>query len=257
MEPSETTRYASLRARAVLVTGGGSGIGAALVRAFCEQGARVGFLDIAAAPSESLVRAIAGDGLPPPVFMPCDLRDIDALRQAVAAMKTAIGPISVLVNNAAHDERHDWADVTPAYWDERFAVNLRHQFFAAQAVIDDMKADGGGSIINFTSTSWMVGVGGMAAYTAAKSGVIGLTRSLARDLGPFGIRCNAVAPGWVMTERQVSLWLTPESEKRLLEDQCLKFKLVPEDMAPLTLFLAADDSRAITSQTFVADAGLL
>ena len=188
----------------MLVSGGGSGIGAQIVRRFCEQGSQVAFVDIDAACSEELVAALAGEGLTAPLFIPCDLRDIEALRAAVAQAGEANGPITVLVNNAARDDRHAFDTVTPEYWDERFAVNLKHQFFAAQAVYPMMKQAGGGSVINMGSTSWMVGQGGMAAYTAAKSAVLGLTRSLARDWGPDNIRVNSIAPGWIMTERQTS-----------------------------------------------------
>ena len=161
----------------------------------------------------------------------------------------------MLINNAAHDERHQLEDVTVEYWDDRMAVNLRHQFFAAQAVWPMMKAAGGGSIVNFGSVSWMIGQGGMPGYTTAKSAVMGLTRALARDLGPDNIRVNSIAPGWIMTERQVSLWLTPEGEAELMRRQCLKRKLVPDDMARIALFLAADDSSAMTNQTYVCDGG--
>src|SRR5262249_53190677 len=154
-------------------------------------------------------------------FEVCDVRDIAALRRAIDNARTTLGPITILVNNAARDDRHVSEEVTPEYWDERFAVNLRHQFFAAQAVLPDMKQAGGGAIINFGSSSWMVGQGGMVAYTACKSAVLGLTRSLARDYGPYSIRVNAIAPGWVLTERQRALWLTPEKHAQLLEAQCL------------------------------------
>ena len=165
------------------------------------------------------------------------------------------GPITVLVNNAARDDRHPAAEVTPDYWDERFAVNLKHQFFAAQAVQPMMREAGGGSIINMGSTSWMVGQGGMAAYTAAKSAVLGLTRSLARDWGPDNIRVNSIAPGWIMTERQISKWLSPAGEAELMTRQCLKRKLYPDDIARVVLFLAADDSSAITNQSYIVDGG--
>jgi NAD(P)-dependent dehydrogenase (short-subunit alcohol dehydrogenase family) len=189
------------------------------------------------------------------LFIACDLRDIAALRAAIAEVAAAHGPITVLINNAAHDERHRLEDVTVEYWDDRMAVNLRHQFFAAQAVWPMMKAAGGGSIVNFGSVSWMIGQGGMPGYTTAKSAVMGLTRALARDLGPDNIRVNSIAPGWIMTERQVSLWLTPEGEAELLRRQCLKRKLMPDEMARIALFLAADDSSAMTNQTYVCDGG--
>jgi NAD(P)-dependent dehydrogenase (short-subunit alcohol dehydrogenase family) len=237
------------------VTGGGSGIGASIVEHFCAQRARVAFVDIERAASEALVAAIAARGQPAPVFLPCDLRDIAALQAAVAEARRRLGPVRVLVNNAAHDERHTIERVTPEYWDDRMAVNLRHQFFAAQAVAPDMAAAGGGSIVNLGSTSWVVGQGGMPAYLTAKSAVAGLTRALARDLGPQNIRVNCILPGWIMTERQVRLWLTPEGEAELLRRQCLKRKLLPEDVARVVLFFAADDSGACTSQSYIVDGG--
>jgi NAD(P)-dependent dehydrogenase (short-subunit alcohol dehydrogenase family) len=252
---STATIYPSLRDRSVFVTGGGSGIGASIVEHFCAQGSRVAFCDIAEVPSRARVDAIAAKGDPAPLFFPCDLRDIAALRKVIAEAAAANGPITVLVNNAAHDERHKLEEVTPEYWDDRINVNLRHQFFAAQAVAEGMKAAGGGAIINFGSTSWMIGMGGMAAYTAAKSANLGLTRSLARDLGPYNIRVNSIAPGWIMTQRQIDLWLTPEGEKELMARQCLKRKLVPADVARFVLFLASDDASAMTNQSYVVDGG--
>jgi D-xylose 1-dehydrogenase len=183
------------------------------------------------------------------------VRDIGQLEAAIAQAAEVNGPITVLINNAARDDRHDFDTVTSEYWDERFAVNLKHQFFAAQAVFPMMKAAGGGSIVNFGSTSWMIGQGGMPAYTTAKSAVAGLTRSLARDFGPFNIRVNCIAPGWIMTERQKSMWLTPEGMEELMKRQCLKRQLQPVEMARLALFLAAEDSSAMTNQTYVADGG--
>lgn len=247
--------YPSLEGRSVFVTGGGSGIGASIVSHFAAQGAKVAFVDIAREPSEALVAAIEVEGHAAPLFLPCDLRDIDALRAAVAEAASANGPITVLINNAAHDERHAIESVTPDYWDERMAVNLRHQFFAAQSVAPMMKGEGGGSIINFGSTSWMIGQGGMPGYTAAKSAIMGLTRGLARDLGPDNIRVNSIAPGWIMTERQIKLWLTPAGEKELMQRQCLKRKLEPADVARLTLFLTSEDSNAMTNQTYICDGG--
>ena len=247
--------YLSLEGRSVLITGGGYGIGAQMVRRFCEQGSRVAFIDIAVEPSEALVREVEGAGHGKPLFLQCDLRDIEALRRAVAQAAEANGPITVLVNNAARDDRHPWDSVTPEYWDERFATNLRHQFFAAQAVHDMMAGAGGGSIVNMGSVSWMVGQGGMAAYTAAKSAVLGLTRSLARDWGPDNIRVNSVAPGWILTERQRELWLTPDGKQELMTRQCLKRELEPDDVARVILFLAADDSAAMTNQSYIVDGG--
>ncbi|MFO1087665.1 MAG: SDR family oxidoreductase [Reyranellaceae bacterium] len=247
--------YPDLAGRSVLVTGGGSGIGAQIVRRFCEQGSRVSFLDIDRGASEELVGALAGEGLAQPLFQACDLRDIEALRACIARAGEANGPISVVVNNAARDDRHPFDTVTPEYWDERFAVNLRHQFFAAQAAYPMMKQAGGGSVINMGSTSWMAGQGGMAAYTAAKSAVLGLTRSLARDWGPDNIRVNSIAPGWIMTERQKTLWLNADGERELMTRQCLKRQLVPDDIARVVLFLASHASSAMTNQSYIVDGG--
>jgi D-xylose 1-dehydrogenase len=247
--------YPSLEGRVVFVTGGGSGIGASIVEHFCAQGSRVAFVDIERAASETLVDTIGRRGQPAPAFVPCDVRDVAALRDAMAQVRDRLGPIRVLVNNAAHDERHAIERVTPEYWDDRFAVNLRHQFFAAQAVAPDMAAAGGGAIVNFGSTSWLVGQGGMPAYLSAKAAIAGLTRALARDFGPMNIRVNCIVPGWIMTERQVRLWLTPEGEQELLRRQCLKRKLLPEDVARVVLFFAADDSGACTSQSYIVDGG--
>jgi NAD(P)-dependent dehydrogenase (short-subunit alcohol dehydrogenase family) len=247
--------YPSLKDRSVFITGGGSGIGASLVHHFAAQGSRVAFVDIAIEVSEQVVADVAGRGDGRPLFIECDLRNIEALREAIRRAADEHGPITVLVNNAAHDERHAFDKVTPEYWDDRLAVNLRHQFFAAQAVHPMMKAAGGGSIVNFGSVSWMIGQGGMPGYSAAKAAVMGLTRSLARDFGPDNIRVNSIAPGWIMTERQVSLWLDDQGERELMQRQCLKRKLYPDDMARIVLFLAADDSSAMTNQTYVCDGG--
>jgi D-xylose 1-dehydrogenase len=247
--------YPSLAGRPAFVTGGATGIGASIVEHLAAQGSPVAFVDVAEAPARALVERVASGGGPKPVFIPCDLRDIAALRAAVAAAAQAMGPIRTLVNNAAHDDRHAWETVTPDYWDDRIAVNLRHQFFAAQAVAPMMKAAGGGSIVNLGSISWMAGQGGMAAYTAAKSAVLGLTRSLARDLGPFRIRVNSVAPGWVMTERQLALWVDEEGRRGIDRRQCIKDPLMPPDIARMVLFLAADDSAMCTNQSYVVDAG--
>jgi NAD(P)-dependent dehydrogenase (short-subunit alcohol dehydrogenase family) len=247
--------YPSLRDRVVFITGGATGIGAAHVAHFAAQGAQVAFVDIQDAPAEALVERVAAEGRGKPRFMHADLRDIPALQAAIATVGREVGPITVLVNNAAHDERHKWQDVTVEYWEERLQVNLRHQFFAIQAAAPMMQRAGGGSIINFGSISWRLGQGGMPAYTTAKAAVEGLTRSFARDLGPDNIRINCVIPGWIMTERQKALWLTPEGEKRTLEAQCLKRMLVPDDVSRLVLWLAADDSRMCTSQCWVVDGG--
>lgn len=246
--------YPDLEGKSVVVTGGGSGIGAAIVRAFVRQRARVGFIDIAEAPSRALVAELGDDGSVVQ-YAKADIRDIDALRAAIAALTGSLGAADVLINDAANDERHATPDVTPAMFDERIAVNLRHAFFAAQAVLPGMQAKGGGVILNFSSMSWMAGMGGMPVYTASKSAMIGLTRSLARDYGEFNIRVNAIAPGWVKTERQVTRWLTPEGDKRRLEAQCLKRWVEPEDIARFCVFLASDDASACTAQHYVVDAG--
>ena len=249
--------YPSLRDRAVFVTGGASGIGAAEVTAFARQGAKVAFVDIADDAAAALCRSLREAGHPEPFFQHCDLTDIPALQTAIAAAGAQLGPITALVNNAANDQRHTWQDMTPAYWDERMATNLRHQFFAMQAVAPMMKAAGGGSIVNFGSISWHTNSGGMPAYTTAKAAVEGLTKGMARDLGPDGIRVNTVIPGWIMTQRQIDLWLTPDAESDLMKAQCLKEKVYPEDVAKMVLWLASDDSRMCTSQLWVVDGGRL
>lgn len=249
--------YPSLRGRVVLVTGGASGIGAAHVEGFCRQHAKVAFLDINAEAAEALIGKIEAGGGARPLFLRVDLVDITALESAIDQIGKELGAITVLVNNAANDQRHRIEDVTVAYWDERLAVNLRHQFFAARAVWPMMRAAGGGSIINFGSVSWHRKSGGMPAYTTAKAGVEGLTRGLARDFGPDRIRVNCVIPGWIMTERQIALWLTPEAEVDLMKSQTLKDKVFPDDVANMVLWLAADDSRMCSGQNFVVDGGLI
>jgi D-xylose 1-dehydrogenase len=247
--------YPSLNGQVVLVTGGASGIGAAIVANFCAQGSKVAFVDIDVAAALGLTHRLEQEHANAPLFIECDLRDVRALREAVDRTQLQLGAIRTLVNNAARDDRHAIETVTPEYWDERIAVNLRHQFFAAQAVAPGMKAAGGGSIVNFGSVSWMTRTGGMPAYTAAKAAIHGLTRGLARDLGPFNIRVNTVVPGWVMTERQLDLWVDEEGERTMDREQCLKGRLQPDDLARMVLFLAADDSRMCTAQNFIVDAG--
>jgi D-xylose 1-dehydrogenase len=249
MTPAPYARYPSLDRKVVLVTGGASGIGAEIVAQFSAQGARVGFLDLDDAGGQAVARATGA------MFVACDLRDVAALRRAIEAIAQALGPVQVLVNNAARDDRHALDEVEPAYWDERFATNLRHMFFCAQAVIPGMREAGGGSIVNLGSVSWMQSQGGMPAYTTAKSAVRGLTRGLARDLGPHGIRVNEVVPGWVFTERQLALWATPQAEEAHMARQCLKSRVMPPDIARMVLWLAADDSRMVTAQHFVVDGG--
>jgi NAD(P)-dependent dehydrogenase (short-subunit alcohol dehydrogenase family) len=248
----EIATYPSLMGRTVLVTGGASGIGESIVRHFAAQGSRVGFIDIQEEPGRALVEELAPSEVH---FEMADLRDIEALRAAIANIRERFGPITILINNAAHDERHRNEDVTPEYWDDRIAVNLKHQFFAAQAVMGDMRTAGGGAIVNMGSVSWMVGQGGMPGYTSAKSAVQGLTRSLARDLGPDNIRVTSVVPGWIMTQRQLDMWLDEESEAELMRRQCVPYKLVPADIARVVLFFASDEARACTNQSYIADGG--
>jgi NAD(P)-dependent dehydrogenase (short-subunit alcohol dehydrogenase family) len=246
--------YPDLQGKVVLVTGGGSGIGESVVREFARQKAKVAFIDIAVEPSRALVKALAETGTPVH-FEPCDLTDIPALQRTISAIRTRLGAVQVLVNNAAHDERHATESVTEEVWDSRIAVNLKHQFFCSQAVLPDMRSAGAGSIINLGSVSWMIGQGGMAAYTASKSAVLGLTRSLARDYGQFGIRVNAVAPGWIMTPRQLQKWVTPQGEAEIMARQCLKRKLQPVEVASFIVFLASEDASACTNQHYVVDGG--
>ena len=213
---STHAQYPSLKERTVLITGGAAGIGASLTSAFIAQGARVGFLDYDRDAAEVLMAENNSSNLH---FEYCDIRDIDALRAAIKGVSAALGPINILINNAARDDRHSIESVTPEYWDERISTNIKHQFFAAQAVMDEMAEAGGGAIVNIGSTSWIIGQGGMPCYTTAKSAVQGLTRGLARDLGEKNIRVNSVIPGWIMTQRQIDMWLTEESEKELMQRQ--------------------------------------
>ena len=247
--------YPSLHGRAVLVSGGGSGIGASIVEHFAAQGARVAFVDIDAAAAAALAARIVEAGYPAPHFARCDVRDIEAYRKAIAGLAAETGDFTVLVNGAARDDRHVIEEVTEAYWDERIAVNLRHHYFAIQAVLPGMRRAGGGSIVNFSSVSYHALAPKLSVYEAAKAAVVGMSRGLARDLGPDNIRVNIVTPGWIMTQRQVDLWLTPEGEADLMKVQCLKEKLYPPDIARMVLWLAADDSRLVSAQNFVVDGG--
>jgi NAD(P)-dependent dehydrogenase (short-subunit alcohol dehydrogenase family) len=245
-------RYPDLAGRSVFVSGGGSGIGAAIVRAFAGQGCSVAFVDIADAPAKALA-----EGLGPSVrYRNCDVRDVGALAAAIAAAEAAYGAVRVLVNNAARDDRHRLEEVTPEYWDDNQAVNLRHHFFAAQAVAPQMARAGGGSIINLGSVSWMRGRPNLSGYTTAKAAINGLTRTLARELGARNIRVNCIVPGAIATDRQRALWVSPEGEREFLDQQCLKFRLSEDDVARTALFLASDEARAITGQNLVVDAGL-
>jgi NAD(P)-dependent dehydrogenase (short-subunit alcohol dehydrogenase family) len=251
--PAPSAIYPSLAGRTVFISGGASGIGEGLVRAFHTQGARVGFCDLDVAAGTALAQQLGGDNAP--LFLECDVTDVAALAAAIGATRARFGPIRVLLNNAANDRRHQMADVTSEDFDRLVAVNFKHQFFAAQAVADDMRALGGGSIINFGSISWMIKGAGYPVYQACKSAARGLTRSLARDLGKANIRVNTIVPGWVMTERQLRLWVKPESHAEIDAAQCLPGRVMAEDIAAMALFLAADDSKMCSAQDYVVDAG--
>jgi D-xylose 1-dehydrogenase len=247
--------YPSLRDIAVVVTGGATGIGAAMVEHFAHQGARVAFLDVSEQSAAELVRQLGSSASHPPKFYKCDLSKIDELRSAIGKIESELGPLRVLVNNAANDDRHKTEEVTPEYWDERMNVNLRHHFFAIQAVAPGMMRAGGGSVINMSSISWMIPSTGLPAYITAKAGIVGLTRTLSREFGGANIRVNSISPGAIMTERQRRLWMTPEYLAEIMRNQALKRELLPEDVARLVLFLASDDSSGITGQNFVIDGG--
>lgn len=244
-------RYPSLADKTVFVTGGASGIGAEIVRAFAAQGAKVGFVDLDAEAAQALADSTDGTV----AWEKADLRDIPALQAAFASLKQRLGPAQVLVNNAARDDRHDWREVTPDYWDERQATNLRHMFFAIQAVAPDMIDAGGGSIVNMGSNSWWEAGGNMPAYTTAKAAVHGLTRTMARDLGGHRIRVNTVVPGWVMTERQKELWANPEALEKHRDRQCLPDLIEPVYLARMVLFLASDDAAMCTANNYMVEAG--
>lgn len=244
-----TARYGSLHGRGVLITGGASGIGAEMVRAFVAQGARVHFLDIDGASGTALAAETGAR------FQNCDLRDIPALRAAVDAAE-ADTELGVLINNAGKDDRHELFSVEPEYWRERLALNLDHQFFATQAAARRMVARGAGSVILLGSISWMRGRPGMAGYTTSKAAINGLTRTLARELGPGGVRVNCIVPGAIVTERQLALWATPEVSQQFIDLQALKFRLDAAHVARLALFLASDESAGCTGANFIVDAGL-
>jgi NAD(P)-dependent dehydrogenase (short-subunit alcohol dehydrogenase family) len=248
-------KYPSLNGKAVFITGGGSGIGEAMVSAFAAQGAKVAFIDIAVDASLALCERLAVQGYEKPLFRECDIRDIPALQQVMRELSARTGDFDVLVNNAANDDRHRPEDVTLEYWNDRIAINQRPMFFACQAVLAGMKQKGGGSIINIGSTSWHISGGGYPVYTTTKAAVSGLTRGLARDLGPYNIRVNTVTPGWVMTERQIKLWVDEAGERLIDQSQCLPGRVQPWHVAQMVLFLAADDSAMCTSQEFIVDGG--
>jgi D-xylose 1-dehydrogenase len=248
--------YPSLVDRAVLITGGADGIGAALVEQFTAQGSKVAFVDInASRAAETIERCRSDEPRHVPRFYEVDLVDIDALRAAIAQIRADLGGITVLVNNAASDDRHGWEDMTVEYWNDRLDTNLRHYFFAIQAVAPGMIADQHGSIVNIGSSSYMMQEDFFPGYAIAKSAVEGITRTMARTFGPDNIRVNTVMPGWVATERQLTKWWTPEGEAGTLRDQALKRRITPIEFAQMVLFLAADDGAACTAQNFLVDGG--
>jgi D-xylose 1-dehydrogenase len=247
--------YPSLVNKTVLITGGAQGIGAAAVRLFAQQDSRVAILDLAEAPAHALIEDIAPRCTYQPIFITCDVTNIPSLQSAIAEISTKLGPPTILINNAASDDRHRFEDVTPEYWDQRMAVNLRHQFFAAQAIAPGMKSAGGGSIINMSSIAYIIPTPDLSLYNMAKAAIAAMTRSLAHDLGPHNIRVNSILPGAILTERQTRLYMSPAYEQRVFNAQYLKRHIMPEDVARLMLFLAADDSSAITSQSHIIDGG--
>ena len=251
----QLAKYGSLQGKRVFITGGGSGIGESLVAEFAAQGALVAFVDIAVEASEALCRRLAEAGLTAPLFRHCDIMDIASLQAVMAELADQLGDFDILVNNAANDQRHQAQDVTLEYWNERIAINQRPMFFTCQAVFEGMKRRGGGSIINVSSISWHMKSGGYPVYATTKAAVVGLTRGLARDYGAHNIRVNTVTPGWVMTQRQIDLWVDEAAEVEIKKSQCLPSKLMPQDIAAMVLFLASDDGAMCSSQEFIVDAG--
>jgi D-xylose 1-dehydrogenase len=252
--PSGYATYPSLRGRTAFVSGGASGLGAEFVTQLAAQGATVAFVDIDADRGTALERQLRGQGAEA-LFVPCDVRNVPALQAAIAGSAERFGPIRVLVNNAANDHRDKVAEMDVALWDDRIAVNVRHHFFAAQAVAEMMRDAGGGSIINLGSISAHIDLMDLPGYITAKAGVEGLTRTLAREYGPWYIRVNCIIPGWIMTEKQLTQWVTREAEESIMRNQCLPDKVYPDDVARLLLWLAADDSRACTAQRWIVDGG--
>lgn len=252
---NQAASYASLSGKRVFVTGGGSGIGEEIVSALALQGAQVAFVDIAVDVSVALCERLGQQGCAVPLFRECDIRDIDALKQVMAELVGQIGDFDVLVNNAANDQRHPTAEVSVEYWNDRIAINQRPMFFTCQAVFDGMQRKGGGSIINISSISWHIKAAGYPVYATSKAAVLGLTRGLAREYGAAGIRVNTVTPGWVMTQRQLDHWVDDAAKIEIKNNQCLPGMLMPEHIAAMVLFLAADDSAMCTAQEFIVDAG--
>ena len=250
MDQATFATYPSLKGKTVFITGGASGIGFELVRGFAAQGANVGFVDVHESNSKAL-----SDTAVNITHEICDLTNIEALQEALAKLASRLGPATVLVNNAANDDRHNWQDVTPAYWDERLQTNLRHQFFAIQCVAPGMIAAGGGSIINMGSNSWHETGGGFPAYATSKAAVHGLTRTMARDLGQYRIRVNTVVPGWIMTDRQKDLWATPEALESQRQRQCLPDLIEPIYVARMVIFLASDDAFMCSANNYMVEGG--
>ena len=254
---NEVAIYPSLKNKIVLITGGASGIGESIVEHFVMQKSTVVFLDIEEKLAENLINKIYKKYSYKPIYVKCDLKNTTQLKEKINEVSSHIGKISILVNNAANDERHKIEDVTEEFWNDRMNINLRHYFFTVQSVREAMIKNNGGVIVNIGSASWMIGQGGMAAYTAAKSGVVGLTRSFARDLGEYNIRVNSVVPGWTITQRQLEKWLTPESEADMMKKQCIKKRLMPSDISKAVLFFSSDQSSGCTNQSYVVDNGWL
>ena len=252
----EIANYPSLKNKVVIITGGASGIGESIVEHFLQQGSKVAFLDKEEILGRNLVKKFKNFNHLP-VFKLCDLTNIENLKQSIDEIKQELGLVSILINNAANDERHSIDSVTEEFWDDRMNVNLKHYFFAIQSVYKDMKKLGDGKIVNIGSFSWMLGLGNMPGYTTAKSAIMGLTRTIARDLGEFNIRVNCVVPGWIITDRQKKLWLTDKIKKEQLERQCIKRMLLPKDIAKPVLFFSSDQSSGISAQNYVVDGGIV
>ena len=251
----KTAKYPSLEGRRVFITGGGTGIGESLVACFAAQGAQVAFVDIVRDASAALCERITASGHPTPLFRYCDITDIEALQQTMAELAAQLGDFDILINNAANDQRHQTEEVSVAFYDQRIAINQRPMFFTCQSVLAGMKRKGGGSIVNVGSMSWHAKNGGYPVYAATKAATVGLTRGLARDFGAHGIRVNTVTPGWVMTQRQLDLWVDEAGQADIKRNQCLPGPLMPDDISAMILFLASDDSAMCTGQDFIVDAG--
>jgi D-xylose 1-dehydrogenase len=255
MAQAEFASYPSLRGQVAFVSGGATGLGAEFVAQLAAQGVRVGFVDLQDDAGRALAESLVERGFPEPLYRHCDVRDIAALREAIAETAARLGPVTVLVNNAANDVRHQVETLTVDRWDELVQVNVRHHFFATQAVVPMMRSAGRGSVINLGSIAAHIDLMDLPAYITAKAGIEGLTRTLARELGPHGIRVNCIIPGWVMTERQLRDWVTPEAEASIERNQCLPQKVQPADVARMVLWLAAEDSRSCTAQKWIVDGG--